>query len=435
MCGSIIFSRDRSFHLSIACIILIGLASLLIFMMAGVSRFNAHPDEHLHFKAAQYYMSYWLPPKVGDATSAFTYSYFGISYLDEPDIVYFLAGKFTKVFSFTGVPLYLLIRAFNFLLFLVLFLILVKYSLEVEIPLYGVLLLSPQVWYIFSYFNGDAFGFFVSICLLLEVLKLFRNPERAVPTIRMGLWLGMLVLAKRNYYVLIPVIGGVAVCHWMFISKIEQRQDLLKKWLKVALLAALIALPKIGYQQAVNGFHLSEKRVAQMEKTAAPGFKPSEVTASYSPWHVNMYAKGRPFQELLSIYQWHFLSFKSMTGVYSWMNVFSPIWYYWSIFLIYALLFGRLLLPSRSFKVPELILLSIAIIGMVLSCVVSFLNSWTVAFQAQGRYLFPVFCIFLLLLAYRWEKLPKKFFYSGFLSTGVLSLWNFVFVGMSNIPR
>jgi hypothetical protein len=428
-------STGKTFDLSIPCIMLVTLAVVLVFVVAGTSQFNAHPDEHLHFKAAQYYMSYWLPPKVGDATSEFTYSHFGISYLDEPDIVYFLAGKFTRVLSFTGVPLYLLTRAFNFLLLVLLFLILLKYSLQIEIPLYGVLLLSPQVWYIFSYFNGDAFGFFVGSCLVLELSKFIRNHEGALPSIKIGFWVGMLMLAKRNYYVLLPVVAGVAIWHWIFVSKVGQRQVLLKNWLKVALVAALIALPKIGYQQGVNEFHLSEKRVAQMEKTAAPGFKPSEVTASYSPWHVNMYAKGRPFQELLSIYQWHSLSFKSMAGVYSWMNVFSPIWYYWTIFLIYVLLFGRLLLPSRPFEVRELILLSIALVGMVFSCVASFLNSWTVAFQAQGRYLFPVFCIFLFLLAYRWEKLPKKFFYSGFLSTGFLSLWNFVFVGLSNIPR
>ncbi len=435
MSESMNFSKDDTFHLSIACIILVCLAGLLIFVMAVVSRFNAHPDEHLHFKAAQYYMSYWLPPKVGDATSAFTYSYFGISYLDEPDIVYFLAGKFTKLFSFTGVSLHVLTRIYNFLLFVVLFLILLKYSLQFKIPLFGVLLLSPQIWYIFSYFNGDAFGLFVSICLLLEVSKLLRNPEKAVPTIRIGFWFGLLVLAKRNYYVLFPVIGGIAVCHFLFYSKIEQKQDLLKRWLKVALLAALIALPKILYQQGVNDFRLSEKRFAQMEKTAAPGFKPSEVTASYSPWHVNMYAKGRPFQELLSVYQWHSLSFKSMAGVYGWMNVFSPSWYYLLIFLIYVSLFGCLLLPSRSFELPEMIFISIAVIGMVLSCLASLLNSWTVAFQAQGRYLFPIFCIFLLLLTYRWEKLPKKFIYLGFLSTGFVSLWNFAFVGLINIPR
>ncbi len=427
--------RVKTFDLSIACIVLTVIAAALIFVMAGASQFNAHPDEHLHFKAAQYYMSYWLPPGVGDARSEYTYSYFGISYLDEPDIVYFLAGKFSKALSFTELSPFLLTRAFNFALFVVLLLILLKYSLQIEIPFYGILLLSPQLWYVFSYFNGDAFGFSVGIFLVLELSKFIRDPEKAMPPIKIGLWLGMLLLAKRNYYVLIPVLGGVAVWHWIFFSKVGQRQVLLKRWLKVVLVAAVIALPKIGYQQWVNEFHLSEKRVAQMEKMAAPGFKPSEVKTPYSPWHVNMRAKGRPFQELLSIYQWHWLSFKSMIGLYGWMSVLSPTWYYWVILFLYGILFGRLFLPSRPFVLSELILTAIAIFGMAASCVASFLNSWTVAFQAQGRYLFPVFCIFLLLLAYKWERLPRKFFYLGFLSTGVLSLGSFLFVALKNVLR
>jgi len=354
--------------------------------------------------------------------------------LDEPDIVYFLAGKFSKALSFTELPPYLLSRAFNFTLFVVLFLILLKYSFQFEIPLYGILLLSPQIWYVFSYFNSDAFGFFVGIFLILELSELIRKPERAIPSIKIGLWLGMLVLAKKNYYVLIPVLAGVAVWHWIFFSKVGQRHALLKKWLKVALLAAVIALPKIVYQQWVNDFNLSGKRVAQMEKMAAPGFKPSEVTAPYSPWHVNMRAKGKPFQKLLSVYQWHLISFKSMAGLYGWMNVLSPNWYYWAIFLLYIILFGRLFIPSRPLKWSELVLTAIGIFGMTASCVASLINSWTVAFQAQGRYLFPLFCIFLLLLAYKWERLPQRFFYWGFLSTGVLSLGSFLFVALKNVP-
>jgi hypothetical protein len=185
----------------------------------------------------------------------------------------------------------------------------------------------------------------------------------------------------------------------------------------------------------VNEFNLAEKRVEQMEKTAAPGFKPSQVTASGSPWHVNMRAKGRPLQELLSVHQWHFISFKSMVGVYGWMNVFSPWWYYWLMFLLYAILLTRLCLPSRPLGLPELTLAAMGLVGMVASCIASLINSWTVAFQAQGRYLFPVFCIFLILLAYKWERLPQKFFYLGFLVTGLLSLGNFIFVGLANILR
>jgi hypothetical protein len=425
--------RVKAFDLLIPNIILVTLATVLILVMAGTSRFNAHPDEHLHFKAAQYYMSYWFPPKVGDARSEYTYSYFGMSYLDEPDIVYFLAGKFSETLNFTGLSPYVLTRAFNVTLFVVLFLILLKYSLQIQIPLYGILLLSPQLWYVFSYFNGDAFGFFVGTLVILELSKLMRDPETTMPPIKIGLWLGALLLAKRNYYVLIPLLGGVAVWHWIFFSKIGQRQFLFKKWLKVALLAALIALPKIVYQQWVNDFNLSEKRVAQMEKSAAHGFKPSEVTAPYSPWHVNMRAKGRHFLDLLSTHDWHSISFRSMVGLYGWMNVLSPNWYYGAIFLLYLLLFGRLLLPSRPFVLSELILIVIGIFGIIISFVASLMNSWTLAFQAQGRYLFPVFCIFLLLLVYKWERLPKKFFYLGFLITGVLSLGSFLFVALTNI--
>jgi hypothetical protein len=427
--------RVKVFDLSIPCIVLVTVATGLIFVMMGTTPFNAHPDEHLHFKAARYYTSYWDPPAVGDARSKDTYSYFGISYLDEPDIVYLFAGKFSEALNFTGLSPFLLTRAFNFALFVLLFLILLKYSLQIEIPFYGILLLSPQLWYVFSYFNGDAFGFSVSIFFVLELSKFIRDPKKAMPSIKIGLWLGMLVLAKKNYYSLIPVLAGVAVWHWIFFSEVGQRQALLKKWLKVVLLAAMIALPKIVYQQWVNDFNLPEKRVAQMEKMAAPGFKPSQVTASYSPWHVNMRVKGRPFQELLSIHQWHTISFKSMVGLYGWMSVLSPNWYYWAIFILYVFLFGRLFLLSRPFSLSELILTAIAIFGMAASCVASFLNSWTVAFQAQGKYLFPLFCIFLLLLACKWERLPKKFFYSGFLSTGLLSVGNFICVGLGNIPR
>lgn len=427
--------RVKAFDLPILCIGLVTVAAGLIFVMVGASRFNAHPDEHLHFKSAQYHMSYWLPPAVGDIRIKDTYSYFGISYLDEPDIVYLFAGKFSEALNFTGLSPFLLTRAFNFALFVALFLSLLKISLEIGVPFYCILLLSPQIWYIFSYFSGDAFGFFVGSCLMLELSKFIRDPEKAMPRIAIGFWLGMLLLAKRNYYVLIPILVGVAVWHSVFYSKVGQGRVLAKEWLKVLLVAALIALPKIGYQQWVNEFNLAEKRVEQMEKTAAPGFKPSQVTSSYSPWHVNMRAKGRPFQELLSVHQWHSISFKSMVGVYGWMDVFSPWWYYWLMFLLYAVLFTRLCLPSRPFGLPELTLTAIGVFGAVALSVASFLNSWTVAFQAQGRYLFPVFCILFLLLAYKWERLPKKFFYSVFLSTGLLSLGNFIFVGLGNVAR
>jgi hypothetical protein len=428
--------KVKAFDPSVPCIGLVAVAVGVIFVMAATSSFNAHPDEQVHFKAARYYMSSWLPPAVGAAKSGDTYdNHWGRSYLDEPDIVYFLAGKFSQTLKFTQFPPFLLTRAFNFALFVVLFLILLHYSFQLGIPLYGVLLLSPQLWYIFSYFNGDAFGLFVSILLALELSQFIKHPPNATPSIKIGLWLGMLILAKRNYYVLIPILIGVIVWHAIFYFKVGQRRVVAKAWLKVLLLAAVIALPQIGYQQWVNEFNLAERRAAHMEEAAASGFKPSQVTDPRSPWYVNMRAKGRPFQELLSVHQWHLISFKSMVGVYGWMDIFSPDWYYWVVFFLYSLSFARLFFPARPFEWSELTLAVIGILGMIAAGGVSFLNSWTVGFQAQGRYLFPVFCIILLLLAHKWERLPKKFYYSVFLSMGILSLWNFIFVGLENIPR
>ena len=76
-----IMLRIKPFDLSLPCIILVTVAVCLVFVMVGTSRFNSHPDEHLHFKAARYYMSYWDPPAAGDVRSRDPYSQFEISYL------------------------------------------------------------------------------------------------------------------------------------------------------------------------------------------------------------------------------------------------------------------------------------------------------------------------------------------------------------------
>ncbi len=69
-----IMLRVKQFDLSAPCIILVTVAVCLIFGMVGTSRFNNRPDEHLHFKAARYYMSYWNPPAGGDVRSRDIYS-------------------------------------------------------------------------------------------------------------------------------------------------------------------------------------------------------------------------------------------------------------------------------------------------------------------------------------------------------------------------
>jgi hypothetical protein len=421
-------TKTKINYFSTSCVVLLTLAASLMLLIVIVSQFNAHPDEDVHLEAAKFYISHWLPPVVGDASTEHAYSNYGASYLDWPDTVYLFAGKFIALLRFTGWPPYLLVRLFNFSLFVLLFLVLLRASAEFRVPLYAILLLSPQIWYVYSYFNSDAFSFLVGICLMIELFKFIGNPEKDYPAVKVGVLLGILMVAKRNYYVLFPFVGAVALWHSIFFCKTGQRRSLAKKWLRVILISAIIGLPKIVYQEWVNGFALDHARVVQMERTAARGFKPSQAGEPYAPWFVRMRARGHTAQELLLSYQWPWTTFRSTVGLYGWMDHFGPNWYYWTMLLLYLLLFGRLCLPLQPFAFRDLTLIVITILGAIALSVASFLLSWVSSYQPQGKYLFPVFCMFTFLLAYQWDKLPKGFFYIGFLCTGALSLVSFSFL-------
>jgi len=133
-------------------------SAVLVAVMAVESRINAHPDEELHLVAGLYFREHWLPPAVGARDTAATYSAWGFSYLDEADIVYLLFGKVAAFGQQVGLNPALAMRWFQVLLYWAL----IAWALaraRTFAPMLGFLLLTPQVWYIFSYINGDALPF------------------------------------------------------------------------------------------------------------------------------------------------------------------------------------------------------------------------------------------------------------------------------------
>src|ERR1700687_171764 len=90
--------------------IMLAAATALALVMALISAYNVdaeqwfgHPDEYLHRSAARYYIDHWLPPKVGDAATLDSYSRaYGNSYLNELEVVYPLAGKFSNLLAPLG---------------------------------------------------------------------------------------------------------------------------------------------------------------------------------------------------------------------------------------------------------------------------------------------------------------------------------------------
>src|SRR5262249_16704993 len=159
-----------------------------------------------HRAAARYYIDHWLPPKAGDPATLDTYSNYGLSYLNETDFPYLFAGKFAALLA-PVVSNDLAFRLFD----VVLLAILPPFCRmgPAAFLIFSPLLLSPQIWYIFSYFNGDAFALFLAVLIAYQVAApgsqfnanldspgLRRNISGAVV---LGLLIGLLALSKKNY--------------------------------------------------------------------------------------------------------------------------------------------------------------------------------------------------------------------------------------------
>ena len=170
---------------------------------------SVHPDEFSHLAAARYYYSHWIPPRVDSPEIIGSYSAYGASYLNELDIVYPIAAKVSQLWSVFGLEETTSLRLFNVLLFGGL--LGIAASFRKSWPTVIVLLLTPQVWYVFSYFNADAFALFLSLVTTMMYAAPHSSVSRFIEGERVSravicvfvVALGMLAVSKRNY---LPVV-------------------------------------------------------------------------------------------------------------------------------------------------------------------------------------------------------------------------------------
>ena len=144
---------------------------ILITLMTLSSSFNRHPDEINHFLAAQYYLYHSIPPVIDDPDIRESYSGYGVSYLNYNWAEYLFAGKFAYAVSplipdtLTAVRLS---SVFLFASLMIFFIYRAREGLEhFIIPCF--LLITPQIWYVFSYINNDAFALFISILIACQI--------------------------------------------------------------------------------------------------------------------------------------------------------------------------------------------------------------------------------------------------------------------------
>lgn len=435
-------------------LLLVALTLILAMAFATTTTRSIHPDEFSHVAAAKYYLDHWLPPAVLDPAIAGTYSTHGTTYLNELDVVYFLAAKFSIIFTGLGVDGVIALRLFNVALFGLLVALTWRY--RGAAAGFIVLLLTPQLWYVFSYFNADAFALSLSLIAFLLVappdspVARFVEGQKVPWLALVGfvLALGLLLVSKRNYLPVVFTLGLGVLCRhfglrawgiamaaggavlllfhavaagnlghmfprtaeWFLpvggallgafaiglLWRVSREASLRAKAGRLALLmvcALVVALPRIALDVSANG--TPEQKAISMsiaaERYGQPRFKPStlETNVNASSPGVSLARKGVSLGEVLGAPRlWVKKSWRSLLGVYGYLNVIAPPILYWVLALGVITVFAGAAVWALAHP-PARCEFAILVLGTALVVLSSVTHSWANEFQAQGRYLFP----------------------------------------------
>jgi len=429
----------------------LGCALGVILAMGFISGLDVHPDELGHASSAGYYRDAWLPPEVDNPKVIETLSGYGVSQLFRLEMVYFWAGKFTALLSGVVHDNYLRLRLFNAMLFLIMVLALSQRIGRVPLLFWG-LVLTPQVWYIFSYFNSDGFAFFIAFLLAWQFVDPDSLTRRYLSgTTPWGRWsggvlcgvlVGLLLHSKMNYYVYLVFI--LLLIAWDFVSDKSGRQGKesllqLKKWGLIACVTLCVYLPPTLYDQYVNDFQKVEKYSQVAFQHSDYKFRISTARETPDDSFPGVYLKIRGvwwYELFLENSYWRTLSFYSFFGLYGYMNIYADSHYYeiFTLFLLGMVLFIYFY-AARELDFKTGISFGITLLFLLLAVGQSTYTSWTADFQPQGRYLFPMIPIALLGLSRLPMGFQKRMLPCFNLALFLFSLTSFVFYALLYIPK
>jgi len=378
------------------------LASGLILAMliaSPITGKSVHPDEFAHLGAYEYYVDHLLPPAVDDLATIPSTSVWGTSYLSELDVVYEIAARATgQLRAFTSNNL-LACRLFQFAIWGGLCLFAVVHRRWAVVL--SVTLLSPQIWYIFSYFNADAFPLALALIAAGFVSDEYgglgrflrtgnlRSPAPWIAALCIGLilvskanylpvvlvfllWLAVIHLGLRWYTVVLAVIGALSVGTSVFVKgapgisewhmpltlggftlaggglalfvwhcwRSGDKRPVFVRLVSFTLLCILIAAPRVAWDVHVNGWpsQKAERIQAVAEARAAPEFKPSIIAQGKGYPTIDLAARGVSLKDVFfAPYHWAATSLTSAFGVYGYMTIFGPNWLYWLMYAIAGL--------------------------------------------------------------------------------------------------
>ena len=407
----------------------------------GTARIFVHPDEEVHSAAVKYYREHWLPPAIDDPEILESFSVYGYSRLASYELYYPVAGYLTRLLAPLRQPFMWEARMVG-LVFLGLILVL-AWRLPSFRPFAVPLLVTPQVWYVYSYANSDGFALLLATLAAWQAAdrdsalnRLLRDPEP--PQRATWLWLGLLagsmLLLKLNFYFFILFLG-IYLLWRIACGDFPEQKRFWSRLAVIALVAVAVYGARWGLEIAANGPDYREKTNAMIEERAEPLYKPS---TELHRKHIYLYMRdrGHTLRQIWTKEQWGGKSFVSAFGAYGYTQYVGTGIYYslvkWTGVTLLAVILISLLIhgPPRIW-----VLFTLTLTCAALLVAASLYQSWTISFQAQGRYLAPILPMFGVLYYHARPWLMRRTVNVLLLGLFGLSVWSFVFVGLALIPK
>lgn len=437
----LLMAQDGTKFQKISCLIFLAgiLGAVLMCVYTGLrSPFWLNPDEYDVKAAVLYYFEHFLPPDIRSDSINDSYPVYGTSRHFEFNLFYFYAGKLGQFFADAAVQL----RLFSLLLFGLMAGITIK-NIRKNYALLFVFLLTPQVWYIFSYSTSDALDFFMGFLCLYELVeknsmlnRLLRDKFQKRHLLYYGV-LSLLFLhifwAKATFYTILMFLFLILLIRLLFQEKTE-RGPLFRKYLiLVGLTLGLFAVRYLITDFPYYGFDKLGVIMDVTERQAEYGYKPS-TPAMEAAYSMRFFEKGISLWDLLTKYEFHKNLFRTFAGFFGSYAFGEADWYYIVMGILYLLLIGRTVqkLWSQKKAVYRWETAAAAFTGFLQYAMIVG-NSWFVDFQPQGRYLLPVLFFAAYLISRVEHVWEDKVLRVILVCTCILSLYCFWHVGLPNL--
>ena len=390
---------------------------LFLIMWAMATRATSGPDEAKKYDVCNYIATKDSLPDGRDP--AIRNPVWGTSYGFTPLVSYIVSAVFLKIaylFTEDVQLLYVAVRLTSVLCITGMAAVVIKIGhllFEKTAVRWLFILLTtllPQVLYLGSYLNNDAFALFTISIIIYAWVKGIRSQWDRTSCITLAVGIGLCALSYYNAYGYILCSIPLFFLSWRSVME-KNQENTLRMWKMAGVIVGISVLIAgwwfirngVIYQGDFLGLSTSNQCA---ENYAQPEYKPS---LRPNPEHL-----GWSFYEMLISNEWIKISLMTFVGIMGtdgipvMGKIYKMLW-----ILIAGGYMGMLwkLLKREKWKESKVLYIVFAF-SIGIPIMLSFYHSYWIDFQPQGRYIMPMLIPFIYFsvegIACILEKIPKK---------------------------